>query len=617
MSRASARSDRRGPLPRLLPAIAAAALLLAGLAAAGPPQQEKISPLLKRAAAGGDSLYIWVFLRGRDFSVESRAMALARRGREISPRALERRARRGTVRGIVVSDLPVSASHVEALRRSGLRVRRTSRWLNAVSGVAAPGDLGALAGLPFVAAIRPLGRGGRVLPVEAPIPLDPGAGGPVPAPSRTRPSAATGNFDAAFYGASWEQNLTLQVPALHEMGFSGAGVLVGIFDTGFAPDHRALRELTVIDQYDFVNDDAEVDNEAGDSVTSNRHGTYVWSAMAAYWPGTLVGPAYGASFLLAKTEDVTSETPVEEDNWIAAMEWMEARGVDVTNASLSYFDWYSYRNLDGDTAAITIAADAAVARGVVVVNSAGNEGGLPPPSDPDAVPIQYYVTPPADGDSVIAVGATDISGQRTGFSSHGPTFDGRIKPDVMAVGAAVASASPAASDTGLVLVSGTSLSSPLVAGAVALIVEAHPDWDPMRLLEALRSTADRSFNQPPGQPDNDYGWGYVRAADAVTGGGAPPVGRGELRFFNFPNPFRDTTTFSLTVPGAGSGRIRVYTPAGTLIWSSDRLEAPGAATLYRAWNGRNAGGIPVAPGVYLAVVEFGGIRATTQVLRIR
>ncbi len=597
-----------------MPALAAL-LLAAGLAAATLPQQEKVDPVLRRAAADQDSLHVWVFLSGRDYSRESRAVALARAGRDITPGALERRARRGQIRGIVESDLPVTASYVEDLRSTGLRVRQTSRWLNAVSGVIAPEDLDTVADLFFVSRIRPLARGGRIPADEEPIPSAEPAGRPF---ARTRTPVQ--GFDAAFYGASWDQNLTLQIPELHEMGYSGAGVVVGIFDTGFSPVHAAFADILdegrLLDQYDFVNDDSNVDFETGDPVTANRHGTNVWSIIGASWPGRLVGPAFGASFLLAKTEDVSSETPVEEDYWVAGMEWMEASGVDVTNSSLSYMDWYSYRDLDGDTAVITIAADAAAARGVIVVNSAGNEGNLPQPTDPDAVPIQYYVAPPADGDSVIAVGATNILGELASFSSHGPTFDGRIKPDVVAVGQGVASASVAVSDTGLALVSGTSYSSPMVAGAIALILEAEPDWAPMQVLEALKSTADRSSNLIAGREDNDYGWGYVRAADAAGITQIEPVPPGEIRFFNYPNPFRDNTTFSITVPRSGSGRIYIYTLGGTLARSLP-VTAPGATTVAIPWNGRNEMGRAVVPAAYLAVVEFEGIRATTRVLKIR
>ncbi len=583
----------------------------------GTPQGGSIHPaLLGRVSSGDpDSLYIWVHLRDRGLNRVGLRRALDEASQYLSARALDRRRRRGRITGVVGSDLPVSASYVEMLRRTGLRVRCRSRWLNAVSGVVAPSDLTRLAGHSFVLRVTPLGRGRRIEPA-----------GRLARPQPSPPTDPAGFHRRGqepgpeFYGISYAQNLSLQVPALHAEHLTGAGIVVGICDTGFRLTHRAVSGLTVLDQYDFVNDDPVVANQPGDPADSDDHGTSVWSTVAGYWPGMLVGPAYEATFLLAKTEDVGSETPVEEDYWIAAVEWMEGKGVDVINTSLGYYDWYSYRDIDGDTAPITVAADAAVARGVVVVTSAGNEDiGLPPP-DPDYMPIHYYIGAPADGDSVIAVGATNDAGRRASFSSHGPTFDGRTKPDVMALGVGVACAQPAWGDSGLTLYgSGTSFSSPLVAGVVALVLEAHPDWGPVQIREALRATADRSHNNVAGEPDNDYGWGYVQGADAKDYGEVPQDSAEIVRFFNYPNPFptpsSPTTTFHCVVTEVSKGRILIYTQAGTLVRVLS-VEAKSDTTVEAVWNGLNESGRLVAPAVYLAVIELGGNRAYTRVLRI-
>lgn len=583
---------------------------------------DRVHPELLRAAAeSADSLYVWVYLRNRDLGGEPLAAHFARARQQITVRALDRRARRGRIRDVVASDLPVSASYRDSLRRTGLRERKTSRWLNAVSGVVSPADLAAIASLSFVDRITPLRRGRRVEPVDAPRPPigstrtaptvpDPGDG-------FARPATAAQGPGQAFYGLSYNQNLSLQIPDLHDRGYTGSGIVIGIMDTGFNPTHRALSGLTVLDQHDFVNDDPVVDNEPGDPSNSNSHGTRVWSILAADWQGMMVGAAFNASFLLAKTEDVSSETPVEEDNWIAAIEWMELQGVDVTNTSLGYFDWYAYQDMDGDTAPITIAADAAVARGVIVVTSAGNEGSFPQPVDPTATPLVYYIGAPADGDSVIAVGATNFDGSLVGFSSRGPSFDGRIKPDVVAVGVGVTTAIPAPGDTSFNTGSGTSFASPLVAGAAALILQVHPEWGPIEVLDALRNSADRSFNQVPGMPDNDYGYGSVRAAWAALGGLIPPVDEEEVGIFNYPNPFSGSTTFNVTVPGAGSGRIYIFTPNGALVRTLNVPSTSNAMTVSVGWNGRNEDGFTVAPGAYFVVVEFAGLRGHTTVLVVR
>ncbi len=578
-------------------------------------QVSKIDLRLQRSiSTSTDSLYVWVFLEDRGLRGGELRRALTDTRDHLSPRALERRFVRGTIRDVVESDLPVSPVYVNELMDAGLRVRHTSRWLNAVSGVVAPHDLVSLSDRHSVRRIKPLARGRRIEPEGGPgiefVSTASGAGAG---------AVGTGQFGPTFYGNSWEQNESVQVPALHEMGLSGEGVIIGILDTGFRLTHIALRDDMVLAAYDFVaRDTISIANQSA-YTSSQSHGTQVWGVIAGYLPGTLVGPAYGAHLLLARTEiSGPIEIPEEEDNWVAAIEWMEARGVDVTNTSLSYYDWYSHRDMDGDTATITIAADAAAARGVIVVVSAGNTGWDPPtpPPGPDQIPVLYYVAAPSDGDSVIAVGATISDGTLVEFSSRGPTFDGRIKPDIVARGVALTTVYPAGGDSTFHSgANGTSFSSPLVAGVVALLLEEHPDWGPYQIREALQATADRSQNNSPGRPDNDYGWGYVQGIDAVQYGDVPPGGG--IHFFNYPNPFTTQTTFNCTVPSAGSIEVRIFTLSGTLVRVLDDVDASMAGSVGVLWDGKNDAGRDVAAAAYLAVLDFEGRRYRTTVLRIR
>jgi subtilisin family serine protease len=222
--------------------------------------------------------------------------------------------------------------------------------------------------------------------------------------------------------------------------------------------------------------------------------------------GQLIGPAFGATFLLAITEDVRSETPVEEDNWAVAAEWAERMGADVINSSLGYLDFdlpftsYTDRDMNGETALTTRAATMAAARGVVVVNSAGNGGFR---AD------RNTLVAPSDGRLVIAAGAVDVMGNRAAFSSVGPTADGRFKPDVAALGVNTKVASRSGPDS-YALANGTSFSSPLTAGAVALLLQAHPTYTVEQVLSALRSTASQAS-----APNNLLGWGILNAAAAV------------------------------------------------------------------------------------------------------
>ncbi len=206
------------------------------------------------------------------------------------------------------------------------------------------------------------------------------------------------------------------------------------------------------------------------------------------------------------TEDSRSETPVEEDNWAAAAEWAESLGVDVISSSLAYsrFDFpytsYTDRDMDGATAVTTIAATMAAARGVVVVNSAGNAG---------FDPARNTLVAPADGVQVVSAGAVDRAGLRAPFSSVGPTADGRIKPDVAALGVAVKVATLTTVGS-YGFASGTSFSCPLTTGVVALLLEAHPAYTVDDVLLALRSTSSQTA-----APDNLLGWGILDAVAAV------------------------------------------------------------------------------------------------------
>ncbi|MCP5115908.1 MAG: S8 family serine peptidase, partial [bacterium] len=307
------------------------------------------------------------------------------------------------------------------------------------------------------------------------------------------------------YGTSFGQVEQIQVPAVHALGLHGEGVVIAVFDTGFTNlGHEALAHLDIAARWDFVNGDRAVDNNRDRG--NGSHGTETLSVLGGYAEGELVGPAFASTYLLAKTEDTESETPVEEDNWAAATEWAEALGADIISSSLGYLEFdsphpsYTFEDMDGKTAVTTRAAQMAARRGVVVVTSAGNEGFHASHNTLGA---------PADGRLVLAIGAVDTFDNRADFSSVGPTADGRIKPDVMAQGVLVKTASPR-QPRQYRLSDGTSFSCPLAAGVAALVLQAHPDWTVRRLRSALRSTADNAD-----QPDKLMGWGVLDALAAV------------------------------------------------------------------------------------------------------
>jgi subtilisin family serine protease len=475
-------------------------LSLTSLGAGLPPQMDKLSSRLQRAseaASDDEELLVWVYFKdkGKNLAAKYRAVE-----QTLSPKSRQRRLTVRTPERLVdFDDLPVEAAYTSAIRQQVARVRHSSKWLNAVSAVATKRQIVHLQTLSFVTRIDLVARS-----AWQPEPPD-----LRPQTSDLRPQ--TGNQNALDYGPSLDQVQQINVPAVHDLGNYGQGVVIGVFDAGFNRlDHECFRNMTIIARHDFVNGDDDV-SDGRDRGKAGFHGTGTLSTMGCFAEGQLIGPAFGANYILAKTENTDSETPREEDNWIAALEWAEGLGVDIVSSSLGYLDFdrgfqdYTWQDMDGKTAAITRGAVMAVERGIVVVNSAGNGGYNP--FDP-----HNTLGAPADGDGVIAVGAVDVRGNRAAFSSVGPTVDGRTKPDVMAQGANVRVAGT--SDTNVYgQLNGTSFSCPLVAGVAALILTAHPDWSPRQVLEALQRTASQAV-----EPNNFYGWGIVNALAAIQFG---------------------------------------------------------------------------------------------------
>jgi len=411
---------------------------------------------------------------------------------ELSARALARREKAGIT--IDEYDYPISAAALAEIEATGAKVRHASRWLRAVAVIASAEQLAAVVELSFVTSVDLVNK----LAAAPPVLNDEPSRAPVPL------SAAE-----ADYGASLLQNQMIRSVKLHDAGLTGAGVLIAILDTGFDVDHPALAEAreNIVATWDFISGDTVVnERDCPDGASDhyqNIHGTYVWGAIGGYVPDTLIGVAAGAEFALAKTEISCSGTEIllEEDNWIAAAEWADSLGADIITSSLGYYLWddaedYEFEDLNGDSALITRAADMAAAKNILVITSAGNERRSA---------TWPYITMPADGDSVIAVGATYDDSTITTFSSPGPTADGRIKPDVATLGYRVYTAR-AESSGGYAYVDGTSLSAPLVAGGAALAMEQNPHLSAFEIAQRIRMSADRADN-----PDNDYGYGMFDA----------------------------------------------------------------------------------------------------------
>lgn len=402
-------------------------------------------------------------------------------------------------------DLPLNEEYIKNVQKLGISLIAKSRWFNGVSAYLTKTQLEKVKKLDCVDYIKVVNK----LYKQSILSF-----APIECGERYENEVFNSKIikNLYKYGKSYDQLALVDVPRVHNLGITGKGVLIASLDDGFDwRNHEALKNLNIIGEYDFVNNDSITSNQLSqryeDKPEQSNHGTATLSTMAGYKEDKLIGSAFGANFILAKTEYVPTETPMEEDFWLEAAEWVESKGADIITSSLVYkvFDnpynlnSYTYDNFDGKTAITTLAGERAAHLGIVVLNAIGNYFQTAIPSLGSA----------ADGDSIISVGAVSYNGNIANFSSNGPTSDGRIKPDVCAQGVFVYVASKEGSNI-YEYSNGTSFSTPLTAGVCALILSAHPELTPMQVRDALRNTANNSSS-----PNNITGWGVIDAYQAL------------------------------------------------------------------------------------------------------
>ena len=394
----------------------------------------------------------------------------------LSQRSLERRSRQGIT--VDETDLPVSQKYLAALAKMGLKVVGKSKWHNTAWVQSATDDVAKrLKGVRFVK---------DVVRIYA----SPDSFRQV---SRTalKDSMQTDSLAKGRYGEAYDQISQLNGIRLHDAGFRGQGKLIAVMDGGFhnADRIKALRHVRVLATADFA------PRRVHSVFDDTYHGTMVLSCMAADSPDTMIGTAPDADFVLIRTEDGTAETHAEEDSWTMGAEFADSIGADIINASLGYhkFDGdstsYRYRDLDGHTAFISQTASMLASKGIVLTNSAGNEGEE----------VWHKIGVPADASDILAVGALNRKGINTWFSSVGPSQDGRVKPDVCAMGGQTTVIDGSGSMT---KANGTSFASPVMCGMVASLWSALPNLSAKQIISLVRRSADRYD-----YPDNVFGYG--------------------------------------------------------------------------------------------------------------
>ncbi len=437
-----------------------------------------------------DTHRMWIFLSDKGENVQKR---LAKPSAFLSKASLALKKEKGII--LNEQDLPVWQSYLGGLSNYDCKVLSTSRWLNAVAVDIPDNCIEEVNALCFVTGMKPV----QTFKVARE-----GAEEEVQGAKYVKMNSQYVAGDAFDYGDAKEQAEMLNVPALHKKGITGRGVRIAVFDAGF----EGVDTIDVFDSlwiqkrviawYDFVDNDKTL-------FRNDNHGTNVLSCIAANQPGEMVGIAPHVSVVMARTEDSGSETNREEHNWVRAMEWADSIGVDIIHSSLGYTNFddkatsYKYKDMDGNTAICTRAADIAASRGIVVTLSAGNEGDGP----------WKHIAAPSDADSVLCVGAVDKKGKRANFSSMGPSADGQVKPDVMAVGKGTTVAAPG---NYITTSNGTSFSGPIMGGFMALLKQAHPKRKNMELIQATRLSGDQ-YNFP----DSLYGYGIpnILVADSL------------------------------------------------------------------------------------------------------
>ncbi len=466
---------------------------------------------------------------------EGVAAALANPITILTQDALDRKALHDVV--IDERDVPVNENYITQVKNAtGITVHAKSKWMNCVYVRGTQANIEDLLNLSFVTAVEFADKSLN------PFPVNQSVGDKFE--MENQESRIIYN-----YGAASNQTEMIGIDYVHEQDFTGSGMVIAVLDSGFpnvwtnpAFSH-IVNDGRLLGTYDFAERQVNVDG-------TGSHGARTFSDIGAFIQDQFVGTAPEASFYLFRTEYGPTENPVEEAWWVEALERADSLGVDVTNTSLGYQDYdnpnydHTYQDLDGQTTIAARGANHAFDKGMLLVTSAGNDGGG-----------FNYVATPADAPGILTVGAVTASGNYASFSSIGPTVDGRVKPDVMAQGQ---NAAVVSQNGNVTTGNGTSFSSPIMAGAVASLWQARPELKNYQVMQIVRESA-HLFNNPT--PQMGYGIpNFEDAYNSLINLGVEDQLR-ETQFALYPNPVVDKLNISFPT-GASEARIAIYNVLG-------------------------------------------------------
>jgi hypothetical protein len=518
-----------------------------------------VACLMAEVNVMGADKYI-IFLKDKNNSPYS----LANPQDFLSQRSIERRSRFNIP--FDEKDLPVTPLYISQIAATGALVHYPLKWINAVVIIASnDGILNAVAALPFVDHISPgnkaphqAGKGrsainqiGGIVPYTTGSPI-------IPANNRS-----TGSLD---YGAAWNQVSMIGLDHLHDLGFTGQGMLIAVLDAGFWDVDQGTA-FSYLWQNNLIAGTRDFATPGGNVFQNHTHGESVLSIMGANLPGQIVGTAPDAAYWLIRTEDGwDGEYLLEEYNWEAGAELADSVGADILTTSLGYttFDSavynHSYSDLDGNTTPMAIAADIAASRGILVINSQGNEGQKP----------WYYMSTPADGDSVFSVGGVDEAGVYQEYSGKGPTADGQTKPDVCAQGGNTAIIY---GNGTLTVGTGTSFATPVISGAMACLWQSVPGVSAEDIRNIVRQTASNAS-----APDYKTGWGIPNIMAARSGLIAlstnPSPVKNRLCINLIQNPFEHVPALRIDGELSQPVTLEIYSVSGTLLYQCHIGEYP-------------------------------------------